>query len=116
MLNPPTFEPGARAHAPGSDDASAVLFDLWIEQLAAIPLQGLERAFLIRSHEARISRHIGGEDRRKTTFDRLLHGFPKPTTANGQSVRTTIMISCSPRRKRGFHMFGSDAYRQSSTR
>jgi hypothetical protein len=29
-------------------------------------LQALERAFLVRAHQPRIARHIGGEDRGKT--------------------------------------------------
>jgi hypothetical protein len=40
-----------------------VLADLRIDQLAEMRLEPLVRAFLIRPHQARIPRHIGGEDR-----------------------------------------------------
>jgi hypothetical protein len=48
------------------DDAAPVLRDLWIDQLTEMRLQALVRAFLIRPHQARIARHIGGEDRGET--------------------------------------------------
>ena len=44
----------------------AVLPDLWVAQLATDRLQFGERAFLIRAHQPRVARHIGGEDRSKT--------------------------------------------------
>jgi hypothetical protein len=31
---------------------------------------------LVRSHQPRIPRHIGGEDRSETALDGLLHGLP----------------------------------------
>ena len=37
--------------------------DLRIEELATQRLETFERAFLIRPHQPRIPRHIGGEDR-----------------------------------------------------
>ena len=52
--------------AGGFDDAASVLLDLRIAQLAADRLQCGERAFLIHTHQARITRHIGGEDRGET--------------------------------------------------
>jgi hypothetical protein len=33
------------------------------------------RPFLIRPHQPRVARHIGGEDRGETAFDGLLHGL-----------------------------------------
>jgi hypothetical protein len=43
-----------------------VLGDLRIDQLPAMRLQAFVRAFLIHPHQARIARHIGGEDRGET--------------------------------------------------
>ena len=40
-----------------------VLGDFRIDELAAQRLEAFERAFLIRPHQPRISRHIGGKDR-----------------------------------------------------
>jgi len=42
-----------------------VLGDLRIEELAAQCLEAFERAFLVRPHQTRVARHIGGEDRGK---------------------------------------------------
>jgi hypothetical protein len=52
--------------AGGLDDPAVVLADLWIDQLPAMCLEAFERAFFVRTHQARIARHIGGEDRGKT--------------------------------------------------
>src|SRR5689334_1563232 len=49
----------------GLDDAAVVLGDFRIDELAAQRLEAFERALLIRPHQPRISRHIGGEDRGK---------------------------------------------------
>ena len=43
-----------------------MLGDLGINKLAAQRLEPFERAFLVRTHQARIPRHIGGEDRGET--------------------------------------------------
>jgi hypothetical protein len=43
-----------------------MLGDLRIEELAAQHFEAFVRAFLIRPHQPRIPRHIGGEDRRET--------------------------------------------------
>jgi len=59
-------------------DATAVFPDLRIDELAAMRLETLERPFLVRSHQPRIARHIGGEDRGETAFDRLFHSLPQP--------------------------------------
>jgi hypothetical protein len=40
-----------------------VLGDFRIEELAAQCFEAFERAFLIRPHQPRIPRHIGGQDR-----------------------------------------------------
>jgi hypothetical protein len=49
--------------AGGFDDAAAVLLDLGIGHLAPKSFQRGEGAFLVRSHQPRIARDIGGEDR-----------------------------------------------------
>jgi hypothetical protein len=43
-----------------------VLGDLRIDELAAQRFEAFERAFLVRPHQPRIPRHIGGEDRGET--------------------------------------------------
>jgi hypothetical protein len=43
-----------------------VLGELRIDELAAQRLEAFERALLVSSHQPRIARHIGGEDRSKT--------------------------------------------------
>ena len=52
-----------QAVAGGLDDAAVVLGDLRVDQLAAERFEPFERAFLVRPHQPRIARHIGGEDR-----------------------------------------------------
>src|SRR6516165_7483370 len=52
--------------AGGLDDAAMVLGDLRIGELAAQCFEADERALLVRSHQPRIARRIGGEDRRET--------------------------------------------------
>ena len=39
------------------------LLQFWIEELAAQRFEAFERALLVRLHQSRIPRHIGGEDR-----------------------------------------------------
>jgi hypothetical protein len=52
-----------QAVAGGLDDAAMVLGDLRIDELMAQRFEAFERAFLVRPHQPRIPRHIGGEDR-----------------------------------------------------
>ena len=54
------------------DDAAAVLLDLGIDQLAAVPLQRGERAFLVDPHQARVTRDIPGQDRGQATLNPFL--------------------------------------------
>ena len=61
-----------QAVAGGLDDAAVVLGDLRIEELAAQRFEAFERAFLVRPHQPRIPRHIGGEDRGETADRRHL--------------------------------------------
>ena len=54
------------AVAGGLDDAAVMLADLRVDEPAQMRLEALVRAFLVRAHQARITHHIGGEDRGKT--------------------------------------------------
>jgi len=54
------------AVAGGLDDPAMMLADLRIEQLDKMRLEPLVRAFLIGTHQARIARHIGRENRGET--------------------------------------------------
>ena len=42
------------------DDAARMLGDLRVDKLAAVRLEPLMRALLIRAHQPRVARHIGG--------------------------------------------------------
>ena len=46
-----------------------MLGDFRIEELAAQRFEAFEPAVLVRPHQPRIPRHIGGEDRGEPTFD-----------------------------------------------
>jgi hypothetical protein len=63
--------------------------DLGINELVQMRLHSLVRAFLIRSHETRIPRHIGGQDRGKTAFYRLLHGLPERADDSRNATAST---------------------------
>ena len=58
-----------QAVAGGLDDAAAMLGDFRVDQLAAQRFEAFERALLVRPHQPRIPRHIGGEDRGQFAFD-----------------------------------------------
>ena len=64
---------GSPGQKPG--DAAAVLPDLRVDELAAMRLEAFERPFLVRPHQPRIPRDIGGEDRGEAAG--LAHG-PSP--------------------------------------
>jgi hypothetical protein len=64
--------------AGGLDDPPAMMGDERISGGAMLP-QCLGRARLVRPHQPRIARHIGGEDRGETAFDGLFHGPPSAT-------------------------------------
>ena len=52
-----------------------MLGDFRIDELAAQRFEAFERAFLVRPHQPRIARHIGGEDRGETAGSG--HGSPE---------------------------------------
>jgi hypothetical protein len=62
--------------AGGVDDAAGMLADLWVDELAAMRLEASVRAFLIRPHQTRVARDIGGEDRGKTAGCGHSSGIP----------------------------------------
>jgi hypothetical protein len=47
-------------------DAATVLRDLRIDQLTEMGLEPFVRPLLVRTHQARVAGHIGGEDRGET--------------------------------------------------
>jgi len=53
-----------------------VLSDLWIDQLSEVSLQPFMRPLLIRVHQARVARDVGGEDPGETTGGGHLSGKP----------------------------------------
>jgi hypothetical protein len=57
--------------------------DLRVDELAAMRFEALVRSFLVRAHQTRVARHIGGEDRGKTA--RRGHGCGSPP-CSGLSV------------------------------
>jgi len=57
--------------------SAVVLSDFWTDQLAEMRPETLVRPLFVRPHQPRIARHIGGEDRGKSAFYGLLHGFPQ---------------------------------------
>ena len=52
--------------AGGLDDTALMLTDFRVDQLAAMRLEAIEGALLVHPDEARIPRHIGGQDRGKS--------------------------------------------------
>jgi hypothetical protein len=53
-------------------DATVMLGDFRIEKLAAQRFEAFERALLVRSHQPRIPRHIGGQHRGEPPLDPCL--------------------------------------------
>ena len=56
-----------QAVAGGLDDAAVMRGDLRVEELMAQRREAFERALLVRSHQPRVPRDIGGEDRGEAT-------------------------------------------------
>ena len=57
--------------AHGLDDASAMGLDLAIDEFGAVGLLARDGAFLIVSHEPRISHHVGDEDGGEAALDAI---------------------------------------------
>ena len=101
------------AIASGLDDAAAMPGDGRIDQLLEVRSEVLVGAFLVRFHQARIARHVSGEDRGETAGRG--HGSGWPTCFEGVSsaiihggsrvARSALRLARStpvPRRARGF--------------
>jgi hypothetical protein len=67
-----------------SDDATAVLLDLWISERAAQHPQPIERAFLVLTHKPRVTYDIGCQDGRQPP----LH--PPLTHRSGPAKRRSL--------------------------
>jgi hypothetical protein len=77
--------------AGGVDDAALVLGDRRVDQPGAHRFEAPHRALLIGADQPRITRHIGGEDRREPTFDaRLL------CRLHGASSEPVILHEAAP--------------------
>ena len=48
------------------DRTAVVLFDLWIDKIAEMRPEAFVRPLFVGTHQARVPRHIGGEDRGET--------------------------------------------------
>jgi hypothetical protein len=70
-----------------------VFFDFRIGELAAMRLELIECAFLVRSHQPRVARHIGGKDRGETAFDGLSHGFSSRSDNSTTAAAATEQLS-----------------------
>ena len=77
------------AIAGGLDDPAPVLGDLRIDQLAAERLEAFEGAFLVRPHQPRIPRHIGGKDRGEAA--RLAHVCLASRQAQAREEQFTVL-------------------------
>jgi len=70
------------------DDTAPMLPNLRIDQLAEVRLEAFVRPLLIRAHQARVPRHIGGEDRGEAS-DRG-HGAPSIRCLNQVYLETRM--------------------------
>ena len=68
---------GDRLHASGKMAALRSVESIRIDHFAEMRPQALVRPLLVRPHQPRVTRHIGGKDRGETAFDGLLHGLPQ---------------------------------------
>src|SRR4029077_1439418 len=85
------------AVAGGLDDPPTVLSDLRINELTAQRLEAFERTFLVRPHQPRISRDIGGEDRGKTAG----RGHNSGTPCSEPVPKDTVLAHRQSRPRRG---------------
>jgi hypothetical protein len=86
-----------QAVAGGLDDTAVVLGDFRIDKLAAQCFEAFERAFLIRPHQPRVPRHIGGEDRGKTAGSGHPSGNPalrRPSAMTSAISRDKNVAAC----------------------
>jgi hypothetical protein len=83
------------AVASGLDDAPVMLPDFRVDEIAAVRLQAVEGAFLIRSHQPRITRHIGGEDRGKAARRSRRYGLTRSSPEIGGPRSTNARPSAT---------------------
>ena len=82
-----------------------MFLDLWIGQLAPKRFQPFVRSLLIRSHQARVARHIRGENGSQPAFEasRGQSGAPQPHGPN----RLSALSAHSNGKREGWHsLFG----------
>ena len=60
------------------DDAAVVAGNRGVEHGLPVLFQRGERAFLVGAHQARITDHVGGEDRREFAIDAFFGHLAKP--------------------------------------
>src|SRR5580704_2397387 len=68
-------------------------------------LEAFERAFLVRPHQPRVARHIGGEDRGETAFGPIsaqifLQRRAAQARAAGDSISPTLLLRGEPNQRR----------------
>ena len=76
----------------GLDDAAEVLPDFRVDEFAVVRFQPVECAFLVSSHQPRITRHVGGEDRCKPAHCGRGHSFAQPSAP----VADAALDECPP--------------------
>ena len=84
-------------------DATVMLRNLWTYELTPMSLQAFERAFLVRSDQARVAHHVSGERHDKTKFGELPRA-PSGRAADvgrGEDERTGDNVSCDRRTAQG---------------
>ena len=80
-----------------------MLANLRLKQLAQMRLHALVRALLVRAHQARISGHIGGEDRGETAADyRGGHGSGAASFRAEFNLLRAEMLECDATKLSGF--------------
>jgi len=78
--------------AGGLDDASAMLTDFRIDQLAPMRLQPREGIFLVGAHEPAVARHVRGENGRQPAFGAFRGQSGPPRTAWAEELPALLSI------------------------
>src|SRR5262249_27379823 len=73
------------------EDAAVMLGDRWIEELAAVLLQGTHRPLLIGLHQPAVAHHIGCQYGGKPTLNALF-AHARPRTTERMTLYDTITI------------------------
>ena len=80
------------AVAGGLDDASAMLTDFRIDQLAPMRLEPREGIFLVGAHEPAVARHVRGENGRQPAFGAFRGQSGLPRTAWAEELSALLSI------------------------